>query len=145
MGYYFSQQCAYERALVTGQKILDCDPLREDIHREMMRVYCAAGQRAHAIKQYKHCREELRAELRIEPMQETQKLYEDVLEGRYMRTASRAQFAEDTQLDHALLELHEARETCAEAALQLQRSMEVVDRLIGLETEDQSTPQGSFV
>lgn len=130
MGYY-SQRCAYGRALAIGQRILECDPLREDIYREMMRIYCETGQRAHAIKQYRQCREQLMEELGIEPMRETQKLYEDIIEGGYVRGTCRSQFEEDTQLDRALLELQKARETCAEAALQLQCSTEVVDRLMG--------------
>ena len=45
-----------EASLEYGKKILQQEPLREEIHREMMRLYSQAGQRALAIQQYEICR-----------------------------------------------------------------------------------------
>jgi DNA-binding SARP family transcriptional activator len=46
---YYRQQHAYEKSLACGQQILNYDPLREEIHREMMRLYLESGQRAAAV------------------------------------------------------------------------------------------------
>jgi len=58
-----------------AQRILDHDALREDVHRDLMQLFVASGQRALALRQFEHCRELLRRELAIQPMRETQALY----------------------------------------------------------------------
>ncbi len=42
----------YIAALVAAQRLLACDPLREDGHRMAMRAYCYLGQRNAALEQY---------------------------------------------------------------------------------------------
>jgi DNA-binding SARP family transcriptional activator len=61
-----------------AQAILDRDALREDVHRDLMRLYLASGQRAQALRQFEHCRELLRRELAIQPMRETMALYQAI-------------------------------------------------------------------
>ena len=61
-------------SLACGHKILDLDPLREEIHREMMRLYYRNGQRAQALRQYDTCSNILEQELGVPPMEETQML-----------------------------------------------------------------------
>lgn len=75
------QSEAYEDGLLYGQKILDLDPLREEIHWEMMRLYMKTGRRAKAIQQYETCRHLLAEELDISPMEDTQRLYQEILRG----------------------------------------------------------------
>jgi DNA-binding SARP family transcriptional activator len=65
----------YSEGIVHAQRILDHDPLREDVHRDLMQLFVASGQRALALRQFEHCREMLRRELAIQPMRETQALY----------------------------------------------------------------------
>jgi DNA-binding SARP family transcriptional activator len=77
MGYY-RDQGDYERSLSYGQQILNHDPLREEIHREMMRLYLQNGQRALAVRQYELCAQALCEELDIPPMVETQRLYAEL-------------------------------------------------------------------
>ena len=72
---------AYEESLACGRQILGLDPLREEIHREMMRLYVKAGQRALAIRHYQSCRKVLEEELAVPPMEETQRLYREILQG----------------------------------------------------------------
>lgn len=72
--HYHKYHEDYEASLACGQQILQCDPLREEIHREVMRLYLASGQRALAARQYERCGEILAAELGITPMPETQML-----------------------------------------------------------------------
>ncbi|NTU85973.1 MAG: response regulator receiver protein [Chloroflexales bacterium] len=78
---YYRDQGAYEQSLEFGRQILYADPLREEIHRELMRLYVAAGQRAAAVRQYESCRAILAEELAIAPMEETQTLYRQIVEG----------------------------------------------------------------
>ena len=73
---YYKKQGEYEASLDYGQQLLQNDPLREDVHREIMRLYLETGQRALAIKQYELCREILADELGIAPMDETRALRE---------------------------------------------------------------------
>jgi DNA-binding SARP family transcriptional activator len=61
-----------------AQAILDQDPLREDIHRELMGLYLHSGQRPLALRQYETCRSALKRELAIPPMQETHILYQAI-------------------------------------------------------------------
>jgi DNA-binding SARP family transcriptional activator len=66
----------YEKALGYGQQILEIDPLREEIHREIIRLHVENRQRSEAVRQYKVCCEVLQTELDIQPMEETQALYQ---------------------------------------------------------------------
>jgi DNA-binding SARP family transcriptional activator len=70
-----------------AEAILEIDDLREDMHRELMRLYLRAGQRALALRQYERCRAILRRQLAIEPMQETQALYREIVEAAISRPA----------------------------------------------------------
>jgi DNA-binding SARP family transcriptional activator len=76
--YYYKQQNDHWRSLEFCHKILDIEPLHEDIHREVMRLYLATGQRPLAIRQYKICCQKLEDELGISPMEETQALYANI-------------------------------------------------------------------
>jgi DNA-binding SARP family transcriptional activator len=71
---HYSQADAHDDALRCGQQILDLDPLREDIHRELIRLHLQRSHRAGALRQYEQCRAVLDEELGIEPMEETRAL-----------------------------------------------------------------------
>ena len=68
----------YARGIRYAQSILDSDALREDVHRELMRLYVCNGQRVQALRQFEHCRDLLRRELAIQPMRETLALYQRI-------------------------------------------------------------------
>ncbi|XZG68929.1 AfsR/SARP family transcriptional regulator [Chitinibacteraceae bacterium HSL-7] len=68
----------YASAIRHAQAILDCDELREDVHRELMLLYVHDGQRAQALRQFEYCRALLRRELAIQPMPETLALYQRI-------------------------------------------------------------------
>jgi DNA-binding SARP family transcriptional activator len=78
MDYYHAHNNP-RRSLDYGRRILESDPLREDIHRDIMRLYFDLGQRTMAIRQYRTCCKILEKELDIVPMKETQDLYECIL------------------------------------------------------------------
>jgi DNA-binding SARP family transcriptional activator len=94
----------YENSLIYGRQILELDPLREEIHREMMRLYMQNQQRTLAVRQYKTCREILKAELDIEPMAETQILYNQIMVPKKPQPASQMK-AEQNGLKEILNDL----------------------------------------
>ncbi len=66
-------------ALESLQSLLDLDPLREDLHREKMRLLALRGDRAGALKAYESCLELLREELGVDPGAPTRMLHERLL------------------------------------------------------------------
>jgi DNA-binding SARP family transcriptional activator/tetratricopeptide (TPR) repeat protein len=69
-------QGAYEQALVHARRLTHHDPLREDGHREVMRLCTLLGRTSEALRQYERCRSVLAEELGTEPARETQQLAE---------------------------------------------------------------------
>jgi ABC-type oligopeptide transport system substrate-binding subunit/DNA-binding SARP family transcriptional activator len=76
----------FNEALITAQRLLHCDPLREDAHRLILRADCHLGQRNAALTHYQTCRKTILAELGTEPMEETTDLYRAILDGRFQPT-----------------------------------------------------------
>src|SRR5262249_30375437 len=96
-----------EQAVHTALRLLAIDPLRESVHRALMRLYAAQGRRSAALQQYEACAALLRRELGTEPEPETGRLYRELLQlGSPPIPAGR----EETWLGLALrdLERHEA-------------------------------------
>lgn len=75
---YYALQRQFEASLACGLKVLQHDPLREEIQREVIRLYLSTGQRAQAARQYETCRALLAEELGILPMVETQALFHQI-------------------------------------------------------------------
>ncbi len=73
----------HQAALGTARRLLEHDPLREDAHRLAMRAFCALGQHAAALEQYRRCQETVQEELGAGPMVETTELYRAILDGRF--------------------------------------------------------------
>ena len=67
---YYRRHGRYEECVTSGKQILQTDPRREQIHRELILLYMENGQRGLAIHQYEMCRQILKRELGIEPMAE---------------------------------------------------------------------------
>lgn len=57
-------------------RLLSIEPLREDIHRALMRAYAAQGRINLALRQYENCRGALQRELHLQPEPETRHLHE---------------------------------------------------------------------
>jgi DNA-binding SARP family transcriptional activator len=62
-----------------GRRLGREEPLREDVHRLLMRAHASTGNRAKAIAQYRECQGILNTELGVEPMTETQALYRQLM------------------------------------------------------------------
>jgi DNA-binding SARP family transcriptional activator len=70
--------CRYDEAESWGLRLLAADPLREEVHRDLMRLYLERGDRAAAARQFEDCRARLSEALRVEPMEETTALYRQI-------------------------------------------------------------------
>ena len=70
-----------ERAVQAAMRLLAIDPLREDVHRALIRIRLSQGQRALALKHYEDCRALLNRELGTEPDPETERLVREIREG----------------------------------------------------------------
>ncbi|MES0134337.1 alpha/beta fold hydrolase [Mesorhizobium sp. RSR565B] len=68
-------------------RLLAMDPLREDVHRALMRAYAAQGRTNLALKQYEHCRTALLRDLKLQPEPETRQLFETLRTRRTMAPA----------------------------------------------------------
>jgi DNA-binding SARP family transcriptional activator len=119
---YYEFHGAYERACAYGQKILNLDPLREDIHCDLMRLYLKSGQRALAARQYGICRLTLAKELGVLPMEETQTLYAQIFpETDKSRLSVSVQ--EPLNLEQALGQLHQISQTIELTWEQVQQTL----------------------
>ncbi len=62
-----------------ARRLVEIDPLSEEAHRYLIRLYALSGRRGRAIQQYEELSDLLRRELGVEPLGETQKLYQEVI------------------------------------------------------------------
>jgi DNA-binding SARP family transcriptional activator len=69
------------QAIQFAIKYLAIDPLSESMHRRLIQLYAAAGQRHLALAQFERCSTILSSELGIRPVAETLALYQIVLHG----------------------------------------------------------------
>lgn len=69
-------------ALRLTQRVLTIDPVWEDAYRVQMRAFAAQGNRPMAIRTYARCVENLKQEFGVEPLPETQTLYEEIRQGK---------------------------------------------------------------
>jgi len=68
-----------EEALRCARLLLVRDPLREDMHRAVIRLHVRLGNRAEALHQARRCRAVLQSELSVEPALETVALCDELL------------------------------------------------------------------
>lgn len=75
----------FEAALAHAAAILAIDPVREKIHRQVMRLHALTGDRSAALAQFNRCAQILHEELGLPPMQETQRLYQQIRDNEFDR------------------------------------------------------------
>lgn len=76
------QRQAYEEAIVLGERILQRDGLREEVHRALMYCHWQMQDWSAAALQFQHCAQLLQDELHVAPMPETVALYQQILADR---------------------------------------------------------------
>jgi DNA-binding SARP family transcriptional activator len=74
-----SQQGQFEPAIAAARRWLGLDPLREEAHRQLMLLYARSGQHGAALRQYRECVRILEQELGVPPLDETTRLYREIL------------------------------------------------------------------
>lgn len=123
----------YGAAIDFGRELLEDDPLREDVHRALMRLYAADGRRAHAVQQFHRCAALLAEELNIPPMPETRLLYERILRGDAVDPAAFAPVADPAaprlreiliRLDHSITAFAEA---CRHAQTAIRETLDTLE------------------
>jgi DNA-binding SARP family transcriptional activator len=72
---------AYAAAIAYAQRYLASDDLAEAMHRRLIELYAASGNRSAALRQYEQCAAILLQELGVSPLPETVAAYQAVLEG----------------------------------------------------------------
>ncbi len=72
----------YATAVTMAQRQLVLEPWREPAYRQLMQAYALMGDRSNALAQFERCREQLWAEIGVEPAPETMQLYADIKSGR---------------------------------------------------------------
>jgi DNA-binding SARP family transcriptional activator len=70
---------AFESAIQTAARLLALDPLREETHRTLMRLYARQGRLGDALRQYQTCVAVLQRELGVEPAEETRRAYREIV------------------------------------------------------------------
>ncbi len=70
-----------EKAITILQQAIEIDPLNEEAHARLMRLFALSGRRITALAQYETCRRSLEKELGIEPSPDTASLFERIRSG----------------------------------------------------------------
>src|SRR3712207_2857373 len=84
LGEHAASAGAYDIAIDSAQRFLLTDPFAESIHRRLIALLAAGGERTAALRQFERCSELLERELGVEPEPETVAVYEAVREGRQL-------------------------------------------------------------
>ena len=83
LGTYSLTHGNYSSGIIYTSRALELDPLWEEAHRQLMMLYAQSGQRTTAINQYEICKSILDEELGVEPEEETEDLYQHILDGQH--------------------------------------------------------------
>ncbi|MGD8751225.1 MAG: AAA family ATPase [Anaerolineales bacterium] len=75
------QRGAYADAIQYAQQYLVVDELAEEIHRHLITLFAAQGNRKAALKQYETCVQVLERELGVSPLPDTRNAYESAWKG----------------------------------------------------------------
>ena len=70
-------------AIAALQRVVAINPVEEEAHVGLIRLYATTGQRNRALRQYQMLREVLSTELDVEPDERAQELYQEILAGRF--------------------------------------------------------------
>jgi TolB-like protein/DNA-binding SARP family transcriptional activator len=97
------QHGEHDAATLTALRLLTIDPLQEDVHRSLMRLYHETGNAAQALRQYVACEKALRRELGVEPEETTKDLRRAILRSRHVSSLKAGGDADLTDADRVLL------------------------------------------
>lgn len=135
---YHTARDEHDEAIAIGLRLLECDPLREEVHRDLITLYLAAGRPADALRQYRACASILERELAIAPMPETRDLLPRIVAADPAPPRLTAA-GESRTLDDALRQLRAATDALEAARGDLLRATEAVLR--AMDQRDDAAPQ----
>jgi DNA-binding SARP family transcriptional activator len=106
----YMQSSEYEKAVEIGQQILQVDPLREEVHRALMRCYYRLEQYTQAIRQFHTCSRLLQSELQVYPMPATVTLFSQIAAERSsgLRQPTNASHSLTDEIQEAVFQLQTA-------------------------------------
>ncbi len=88
--HYHRQRGEFDVAIDDARRILACDPLREEVHRDLISLYVDAEQPAAAMQQYRTCIDVLKRELGAAPMPETSRLLQRIMHAHHQEESPRS-------------------------------------------------------
>jgi len=135
--HYHGFHQAFPAAIDYGQQVLDLDPLREEIHREIMRFYLENGQRTLALRQYETCRSTLQKELGIPPMEDVRMLYAQIIAACKTTDPVAMSSVHGTNVGEVLRQLQAATQSLDLAKEQIQHAY----RLISAHADQSKSPR----
>ncbi|MFZ1398917.1 MAG: BTAD domain-containing putative transcriptional regulator, partial [Candidatus Promineifilaceae bacterium] len=86
---FHQQRGQFTEGIQHAQRLLALDPLQEETHRQLMRLYAQDNQRPAALAQYDQCAAVLADELGVEPDEETTQLYEQIKDDKVTAISNR--------------------------------------------------------
>jgi DNA-binding SARP family transcriptional activator len=107
----------HDEAIGWAELLVRRDPLREDAHRMLIRLYAEAGRRADALRQYEACERHLRDDLGVVPLVET------TLVAAAVRAGVRPLDAHEPDPERALREIRNALASCRSAVEQIELAL----------------------
>jgi DNA-binding SARP family transcriptional activator len=72
MGHYWEKTGKYDKAVTCFQKSLEVDGLDEECYRRLIACYYRMGEHSKALLIYHRCRKALKANLGVEPSDQTE-------------------------------------------------------------------------
>lgn len=75
LGDLFERRGAVDDAIQLYQRVLDIDPVAEELYQRLMACQSRVGNRTEALDTYRRCREQLAASLAVAPSGETERLH----------------------------------------------------------------------
>ena len=132
---YYSARGEVEAAIDCARRILATDPLREEVHRDLIQLYLTARQPGAALRQYRSCERILRRELETDPMPETRALLSRIIGTADPPHLAAAPLVAGSDLEQdlatALSRLKDATGTFDRARLQLGEATSMVAAILG--------------
>ncbi len=142
-----SAQGDYSDAIRYARQWSAMDPLHEGAHRQLMLLYAWSGERAAAIRQYRECVRILDHELGVAPLDETTRLYQQIMEDQPPPPPTQGITGQDFQGPAVVVAPHgrvreggglyplTGRETDWEGLVEAYRKIEINGRFLVLEGE----------
>ena len=129
----------HEQGVACAARILSHDRARETAHRQLMRSYYRAGDRAAALRQYAQCASALEEELDVEPSAETVALYEQIRRDRQrvpidVGSAPPALQPPSLTLAEIVDHLQRAKQLLSDLHDQVMHDLNSLERLLPLQT-----------